>query len=357
MAEDRAVPEVEYRFNQEQYDFLKQCSQKGEEGIKEWNKWRDQNPAEDICLDRQDLHGWCLEGVNLKHGTVSYADERGEIEYSGKVYLRKANLQDVNAEHARFSWAYLQGTCWRHADLTLADFHSAHLDNARLGVSQLDGCDFSHACLSGAELMASVIRNAKFTHSDLRACSARGAIVDGETRLWECKVDTDTDFTGVSLDTVIVDPPTKQLLHYNVRRKSWEQWYGLHRILKWLVKPFWWMSDYGASTGRIVGTFFGLAVFFAFVYWLWPRCVIVCGDVGDIRGFLHALYFSVVTMTTLGFGDIAANPDSWQGQVLLMIQVILGYVLLGALVTRFAVLFTAGGPAGQFSKSGDDGPD
>jgi len=27
----------------------------------------------------------------------------------------------------------------------------------------------------------------------------------------------------------------------------------------------------------------------------------------------------------------------------------LGYVLLGALVTRFAVLFMAGGPAGKFS--------
>ena len=52
-------------------------------------------------------------------------------------------------------------------------------------------------------------------------------------------------------------------------------------------------------------------------------------------------------MTTLGFGDIAANPDSRTGQVLLMIQVILGYVLLGALVTRFAVLFQAGGPSGK----------
>ncbi len=71
--------------------------------------------------------------------------------------------------------------------------------------------------------------------------------------------------------------------------------------------------------------------------------------VGDIRGFWHALYFSVVTMTTLGFGDIAANPDSWCGQTLLMLQVILGYVLLGALITRFAVLFTAGGPAGKFA--------
>ena len=37
------------------------------------------------------------------------------------------------------------------------------------------------------------------------------------------------------------------------------------------------------------------------------------------------------------------------GHLLLTIQVILGYVLLGALVTRFAVLFTAGGPAGKFA--------
>ena len=72
-------------------------------------------------------------------------------------------------------------------------------------------------------------------------------------------------------------------------------------------------------------------------------------EVGDIRGLWHSLYFSVVTMTTLGFGDMYANAESISGHILLTIQVILGYVLLGALVTRFAVLFTAGGPAGKFA--------
>ena len=72
---------------------------------------------------------------------------------------------------------------------------------------------------------------------------------------------------------------------------------------------------------------------------------------GEIRGFGHALYFSIVTMTTLGFGDIHAAPDSPLGQVLLSVQVLLGYVMLGALVTRFAVLFQAGGPAGRFDKA------
>ena len=73
----------------------------------------------------------------------------------------------------------------------------------------------------------------------------------------------------------------------------------------------------------------------------------------------RAIYFSIVTMTTLGFGDmyanVATNADDIYtnvrcvcGHLLLTIQVIMGYVLLGALVTRFAVLFTAGGPSGKF---------
>jgi hypothetical protein len=35
----------------------------------------------------------------------------------------------------------------------------------------------------------------------------------------------------------------------------------------------------------------------------------------------------------------------------------LGFVLLGALVTRFAVLFTAGGPAGKFADGNEKGAD
>jgi len=68
-----------------------------------------------------------------------------------------------------------------------------------------------------------------------------------------------------------------------------------------------------------------------------------------LRAVVRPVYFSIVTMTTLGFGDMYANKGSIAGHVILAVQVILGYVLLGALITRFAVLFTAGGPAGKFA--------
>jgi hypothetical protein len=60
---------------------------------------------------------------------------------------------------------------------------------------------------------------------------------------------------------------------------------------------------------------------------------------------MRSIYFSIVTMTTLGFGDIYANPDSWFAQILIVTQVLSGYILLGALITVLSNLFTSDGPS------------
>ena len=53
-------------------------------------------------------------------------------------------------------------------------------------------------------------------------------------------------------------------------------------------------------------------------------------------------------MTTLGFSGIDANVHDLLrgsfGHVLLTFNVLFGYIFLGALVTRFGILFTGGGP-------------
>jgi len=61
-------PKKERQFNQEQYKFLKECSKKGPEGIKEWNEWRDENRyKEQIWLEGANLQGAELGEANL-HG-------------------------------------------------------------------------------------------------------------------------------------------------------------------------------------------------------------------------------------------------------------------------------------------------
>lgn len=118
------------------------------------------------------------------------------------------------------------------------------------------------------------------------------------------------------------------------------------------------------STKRIIWTFVLISLLFAMIYGL-PEL-----DGGVVRGLservegdtpvekhvipLRSFYFSVVTMTTLGFGDLTAKPNSIPGHALLMVQVAIGYVLLGALITRFAIMFQDGvGPVPRVPAVGE----
>ena len=58
---------------------------------------------------------------------------------------------------------------------------------------------------------------------------------------------------------------------------------------------------------------------------------------GKTPGFWSCFYFSIVSFTTLGFGDIAAA--NWFGRFLVTLEVILGYVMLGGLISIFANKF------------------
>ncbi len=321
----------EWRFSQEQYEMLLRCSKKKD--MKEWNEWRKHNLGEVILLEGADFLGANLSYVELS--------DYGGIASPPQVCLRGASFLSANLEHGRFVGADL-----RDVDLTGADLIDVMLSGARLENATLKG-----ARLNGRYGMQNFyFRGTCFDGAQIQCADLRRAIADSSTSFWECVLDRDTDFREVALASVQLEQGKKELLRYNIRRKNWEDWYNEHKRQKWFVRPFWWMSDYGRSISRIMLTFFLLALVFALVYYFVPNLVKDLHVTGHwYSDLIRSCYFSVVTMTTLGFGDMFANEESIAGHVLLMFQVILGYVLLGALVTRFAVLFTAGGPAGTFA--------
>jgi hypothetical protein len=151
---------------------------------------------------------------------------------------------------------------------------------------------------------------------------------------------TGTNFAGVGLATARITPPeNRTLLEYNIRRLSWQRWYKSHRVLAMPAGLFWFLSDYGRSTGRLLIFFFLFAFDFAALYliptrvpfaWMevsypwtenhmWPPHVSYLDHYQDENGqvqqlsmrqtWVRAVYYSVVTMTTLGFGDIYAHPE------------------------------------------------
>jgi hypothetical protein len=350
--------EGETKFSQQQYDLLKSCSDKKD--VTEWNEWREKHPDEEIWLQGAHLENTYLRGAHLENARLMGAHLENTC--LREAHLENAYLVGAYLANASLMEAHLENTSLMGGHLKNAKLIRTHLKNAKLFGAYLEHAKLSYTNLKNSELMGANLQGVRFWDAKLQCADFSRAIVDGETLFSEdCKVDRNTKFEAVALGNLRIYPKIKQLLEYNIRRKNWEEWYKgksknkwiikMHQLLTYPVRLFWWISNYGLSTWRIIFTFFALAFVFALAYWLWPNFVAFNGKpaMESFQGLWHAFYFSVVTMTTLGFGDIAANPESWKGQGLLMLQVILGYVLLGALVTRFAVLFTAGGPAGKFS--------
>jgi len=246
------------RCDLDQYEFLKKCAEKGDEGIKEWNEWRKNNYSTVIELEKGDFSYMYLKGIELGWGHPR--DPKRHIirlGYFGKVYLKGAGFTASNLQEANFSLADLEDTSFVDAKLEGAHFEKCNL------------------------------KKASFLH----------ATVDGSSLFWECEVNKYrrkgdfTDFSGVALNATRIDPALKQLLEYNIRRKNWQAWYRGKRARKpfgkietkterWLRKsrtatrlvitsPIRWfltISSYGIRTWRILGWFLGFSFTFAFAY-------------------------------------------------------------------------------------------
>lgn len=59
-------------------------------------------------------------------------------------------------------------------------------------------------------------------------------------------------------------------------------------------------------------------------------------DLNMLTRFLTSFYYSIVTFTTLGFGDITPESNGWLGKLVVIWEVVLGYINLGLLVSILA---------------------
>lgn len=245
-----------------------------------------------------------LTGADLSDAILDYctADEAG----FGGVDLTDASLLGAS----------LKSTTLSGATATGADLRGAELSGARLHQTDLTRADLTRAAASGADLSDAIVAEAQLTEVDLTGASLR-RLVGYETADWIGVTITDADFTGA----------------YAARRSIVDQNY-LHefrnRDRKHLVLYELWRltSNCGQSALRWGGLTALVAVLFALAY------TQVDIDYGSHETPLSPLYFSIVTLTTLGFGDVL--PASTTAQVLVMVEVIIGYCMLSGLLSIFA---------------------
>ncbi|MEE9417675.1 MAG: ion channel, partial [Acidimicrobiales bacterium] len=170
--------------------------------------------------------------------------------------------------------------------------------------------------LSGADLTDANLDGASLHDADLSAATLRG-IRGASNADWIGATFSTADFTG----------------SYLARREAIDQNY-LHefrsrgRIQEFLYRLWWVTSDCGRSFLRWGVLTLAFSMVFGGIY----RLVDI--DYGSHETAISSFYFSVVTLTTLGYGDVL--PVSQTAQIIVMLEVVLGYGMLGGLMSIFA---------------------
>jgi uncharacterized protein YjbI with pentapeptide repeats len=275
-------------------------------------------------LSRSDLTGCRLIGAKLV-GAVLHEATLDEAELLG-ADLSEADLSDASALRAGFGRARLvglkgfgvkmEGASMTGADLSGADFRTGDLQAVRLMQSTLHGCVFERADLRGADLTEATVDGASFAAADLREARVRG-LTGYKSADWIGADIRNVDFCGAWL-----------LRRHALDENFIHEFRNQSPAYEWAYKLWWVTSDCGRSIGRWGAWTVLVAVAFGFLF------MTVDIDYGSHETFLSPLYYSVVTFTTLGYGDVL--PASAGAQIMALTEVVLGYVSLGGLLSIMA---------------------
>ncbi|MUV89079.1 hypothetical protein GJ629_03490 [Halapricum sp. CBA1109] len=315
-------------------------------------------------LNSQNGPAELLDGAHLPSASID-----GLSDLDG-CYLRRANLRDVH---------FSEGSCKRavFADANLADgwFRGTNFSGASLSQSSL-----KETTLKGANLTGCKLEDAHLERTNLLDTTLVDIRLYGAT-LTEVKINEETEFD----DKCVYDPKydiksdadipememTNQLIKAagqyrlleqlarasafpDMERNNFIRRKDIHRRQhredgrwrRWIQASISrWVLLYGESPWRIIGSSWAIIVIFGILYSIvggitvttkpathafdLPQLVSFSVPV-PIETLLINLYFSIVTFTTLGYGDI--QPSNGATQALAGVESLLGAVLIALLV-------------------------
>ncbi|MFH2093798.1 MAG: pentapeptide repeat-containing protein [Pseudomonadota bacterium] len=294
-----------------------------------------------LTLFHEDLSGLDLSGYDFSYAGLTRCDLTGtifsysnchkagleqsildECEFIGSD-LTHARLNECSAKQCGFGGADLSYAIMINVDLSEAtlsrstlvhaDLRASNLKRARLSEADLSHAIFTRAVLVESDLKHSIVNGTNFELADMQGARLLG-IKKFKKASW-----IGADIRGLDLRGA-----------YLVRRYIADENYlfefqkssRYHRA----VYLIWWAtSDCGRSLFRWLVWLVGATLAFAAVY-----------SMVDIDYGVHAtgfspIYFSFVTLTTLGYGDVV--PVSLTAQVFVTLQAVAGYMGLGGLLS------------------------
>jgi uncharacterized protein YjbI with pentapeptide repeats len=295
----------------------------------------------EAILDGATLDGADLWGARLDAAEAQNASLRGarldEANLSG-ADLSGADLEDATLKRADLRGATLRGANLRGASLDGAQLDGADLSGARLPLVALTGCGLRHVRLAGAWLERTQMQAGQLGGAIGEELAGEfDAARDGYTVL-EQNFNSlgDSDAASWAFRQRRRMGKREALLQARAcwRERRWRP--ALGSTAAWLSDAFAeWLCDYGESLPRVARALTVVLLAFAVLYGATGSLVPKDGTApaasahGVVRQVAELLLYSLVSMTTVGTGDLGLRPSGDLVYLAASVQSIVGTVLLG----------------------------
>lgn len=281
------------------------------------------DPENFSCSAKANQSGFCFwhdknsdkTGTNVKADLETYAKSGGLLR---GISLKHANLEDIDLVNHNNK----QGYDFTYADFYKANLTSAHLFNINLSHASLMKANLNKANLNCATLLStnllgarwaeSKIENVKFGKKIKQEKEARKAIKKKNhmqaVDLFEQAEEIYRDLRKHSEHEGIFTLAGKFIQKELTMRRMQMPQYSIKRITSKIIDLF---CGYGEAPVRIVGISILIIICCAFLYGLtglnYDGRLLTFANAENITDkfnlLMSCLYYSVVTFTTLGYGD------------------------------------------------------
>lgn len=364
---------------------------KNNDNIK-WNKFRRINRKLDIEFNNEDFSNlnftnFNLKGVKFINCNLSNSKfekcilNNSSFEKSNcfATIILNSNIVSSNFSQTKFSTSKIIDSDLRYSNFDNSSLHQMFILNSKLDYSSFLGASIKDSTLDYSSFNYSNLKDAEIIKSDLHNASFKASHVNGSTIFWTCYYNKETDFTGVGLNDCRIEPILSSSFKCNIRRIWWKKWYRekqdfnmdfkkhffkhpiknfiyllkyiSYSLMTYIVRLFWWTTDYGSSTIRLLLVFIITSISFSLVYGVFPELTndIILQSPNSLTLLItRSIYFSIIVMTGLGFGEIHAAPDCSISHIVITSQTLLGFILLGAFLVRIGILFQGEFPVSPY---------
>lgn len=203
----------------------------------------------------------------------------------------------------------------------------------------------------GADFICTDLRSTRFFCSDFTSTHFWHSLVGPETLFFACRFDENTTCSGTPLRTARISIENLSTISRNNRLKSLNTSLVSANGVEWIwlkfVSLLWSSTNFGTSGKRLLGVLL-YAWMIAFVtiacmcYFNDPQFSNIKPPARSFSSWLVFIvsiaYYTTVTMTTVGYGDIA--PLTVESRVVATLLIAVGYFVFAALVSRLSAVLS-----------------